>query len=232
MGIEHYIIPDLSSPEWLEQYLNNIKHNVADILKWKNPETQNQDSKNEWLDEFSDMFKKIDRLKNTTLSSKDQEFLILIWRYYDIVANKPELKPIDYKNYLRIVRDELWVFYLSCVLDNTYDITKNPLNISLSDILKVCTFVGKKFKDKDGKIDWETYFNTYGMGGNLKLIELLEDAKEKIPHFKKWYVNIPLLLKIFDLSDELSKDVFDYMLLNHLWYTKAEIVAIHKNYTW
>lgn len=43
-------------------------------------------------------------------------------------------------------------------------------------------------------------------------------------------MDIPLFLEIFDLKDEISKDVLDYILLKQLGYTKQEIVKIHDTY--
>lgn len=161
------------------------------------------------------MLKTVERLKETSLSEHDREFLHAMESFYYIVGQKTDMNTKTYRQMLRNVRDTMGAFYLKCALRNDYDITKNPLKLSLHDIVTLCTFIEKGFKNDD-EVDRIGYFTAYEEGENLKLVELIEQAKKECPDFKKEQVNIPLLLRIFNLKNDISKDVFSYLLKDHL----------------
>lgn len=161
------------------------------------------------------MLKTVEKLKETSLSEHDREFLHAMEGFYYIAGQKNDMDPNTYKEMLRNVRDTMGTFYLKCALRNDYDITKNPLKLSLHDIITICTFIEKRFTTND-QVDRIGYFTAYEEGGNLKLVELIEQAKKEYPDFKKEQINIPLLLKIFNLKNDISKDVFSYLLKDHL----------------
>lgn len=230
MNIHSVIAPDLSNREDLKHFLAGMKDEVMKIMKIKRPEQQNKETQNLWLEEFSKILKRIVTLKKTPLSPKDMSFLTLMERYYYVVSSKLELKPEDYKKYLRMVREDFGIFYITSALNNTYDITKNPLGLDIPDLLSTCSFIGNKFKDEDGKIDRTLYSENYYSGDTLKLITLLEEAKKNVPDFKKENINILLLRKIFHFNNTLSKDVFEDIIFRYLWFTHEEIAAMQKKY--
>jgi len=87
-----------------------------------------------------------------------------------------------------------------------------------------------KFIDEQWLVIWDDYITAYKSWKQLKLIDLLDEAKKELPDFKKEQIKIPLLLKIFDLENESSKNVLDHILLVELGYTQEEILRIHERY--
>jgi|GEM_PF-6386936 len=209
--------------------LLNMQQNIHNILSWKMKETDPK-AIDPSLDEYSTMINTIKSLANTPLSEKDREFLHGMELYYYIVGQKMDLSPQEYTQALRNVRDTIGLFYLRCALSNDYDISKNPLNISIADILSICVFIGKKYKDQDGKIDWVEYFHDYIDKKKTKLVYLIEEAKKSVPNFNKEHIHIPLFLKLFDLNDESSKNVMDHFFTEKLGYTKKEIDDLYSKY--
>lgn len=61
-------------------------------------------------------------------------------------------------------------------------------------------------------------------------MDLIEQTKKDISGFEKSRMNIPLFLEIFNLKDEISPDVFSYILFDHLGYTKQELSNIQDIY--
>lgn len=216
----------------LDTTVNIAKENIRKAFNKAMPD-KDTSTQDEYSDEYSEILKHIEALKDKKLSAQDIEFFNSMEEYYYMKTQKPEepkkhyKEYLKYQEYLRNIRDRLWTFYLGCVLGNNYDLKKNPLKIKIDDILKVCAFIEPKFIDAKWHIDWDKYFAAYYEWGDIKLVELLEDAKKQNPDFKKEQVNIPLLRKIFDMKDEASKDVFDHILKNQLGYTLKEINAIH-----
>ncbi len=230
-NLESDIVPNLSEHKTLNTLLEDIKNDMLNIIKWVHPEQGNQKFQDDWLDTFNDMLKKIEPLKNTVLPPKDMAFLALMEKYYHIVSYKTTLPIYDYKKYLRIARDNLWIFYLSCVLDNSYDLKKNPLRIEISEILSICNFIDKNFKNTDWTIDRAKYLDEYNnFWGSLKFVQLFTEAKEHIFKVEKEHLNIPLLIKIFDLKNEYSKAILVDILHEDFGYTKEEVTDFRQKY--
>jgi hypothetical protein len=160
--VDSIINPDLSTESpTRDKFFDGMKEHIHKALSWQMPKVEKKPRlQDEYLDSFRELTQRIEELKKTTtFTPQSVEFFTLIERYYFVVANKPELKPENYKSLLRITRDDLCVFYLSRVLCHDYE--RNPIGIPLSDILSICSFIGKKFKDEEGKIDWVEYFHDY-----------------------------------------------------------------------
>lgn len=211
--------------------LDRMKASIAEVLAWKMSNLKHTKIEDDYLDEYSYILKVINSLNKKHLSPKDVEFLKIMELYYYIIAQKLTMDPWLYQKYLRNVRDNVWAFYLSSALGNGYTLKKNPLRISPSELFSISTFMDKQFIHQDWYLDWDDYLTWYEAWKPLKFIELLKDSKKNVPDFKKEHIDIPLLLKIFDLDNESSKNVFDHILYKELDYTQDEILAIHKKYT-
>lgn len=208
--------------------LSHIEQDINNILSWKMAKTDKEEL-DSGLDEYSTMLKTIKSLANKPLSQKDREFLHEMELFYYVVGQKMNMNPEEYKKILNTIRSNIGKFYLKCALANDYDISKNPLKIPISKILSICRFIGNKYKDQDGEIDWAKYFCDY-IENKTKLVYLIEEAKKSVPNFKKEHINVVRLLKIFDLNNESSKHVMDYFFTEKLGYTKKEIDDLYSKY--
>lgn len=90
-----------------DRLFSDMKDNISKVLAWKMPNINDKNLENNYLDEYSHIQQRINSLNKQKLSPLDMKFLKAMASYYYIVAQKPEMNPELYKEYLRSARDEV-----------------------------------------------------------------------------------------------------------------------------
>lgn len=234
---DEVIIPDLSKKASLDNFCKNMQNHIKSILSWQYKEGKWDDTeKDSFLDELPKNLKIIDAVKEKKLSPLDTKFLTLMERYYFVLAHKPELKtkdhPQQYATYLSTVKNDIWTFYLECMVNNNYDIANNPIQeiAGVPEIVAICNFFEKKYQDNQWHINWEKYYDWYFTEEGTRLFHLLEKVTTKYSVQQKPHINIPLFFAIFDLNNSYSTEILFHMLIYFFNYSEKEISERIKDY--